>query len=132
MSSSVYARRSSDPQVLPEKFGATPLRVGIESEVLGIGSVAFDALFAHYGSVKAMAFELGQVDPSLVRRELKACNFSRFDQYAKADARAVFSKVVNAQWAPLTNPDDRAAAMVAHIFNLLHELGQYIALRRTA
>lgn len=47
-----------------------------------------DAIRAHYGSVKAAAYALGQCDPSLMTREFSAGDFARFDRHATDDTMA--------------------------------------------
>lgn len=124
--------QSSDPLRLPEMFGAAPLKVGIGSEGLGLGSVVFDALVAHFGSVKALAIELGEADPSQVRAELKAGDFRRFDKHAKADARVVVADALNSAYGALRNADADAEHAIAQMFLLVQRVAQYIAFRRTA
>lgn len=94
--------------------------------------MVFDALVRHYGSVKALAFELGEADPSQVRAELKACDFRRFEKHAKPDARAVFAEAVQAACGQLRSADDDAALAIQQLFALVQRLAQYVAYRRTA
>lgn len=124
--------RPSDPLRLPETFGAAPLKVGIDSEGIGIGAVVFDALVAHFGSVKALAIELGEADPSQVRAEIKAGDFRRFDKHAKADARAVVADALNSAYGALRNADADAEHAIAQMFVLVQRVAQYLAFRRTA
>lgn len=134
MAPTVNAAISPDPLRLPDKLGATPLKVGIDSEFLGMGSAVFDALVAHFGSVKALAFELEQADPSQIRAEIKAGDFRRIERVArqKPQIRAVVADAVDAACKPLRNADEDAAQCIAQVLVLLQRLAQYVAFRRVA
>lgn len=121
----------SDPLRLPDTFGAKPLKVGIESEGIGIGSVVFEALVKHFGTVKELAFYLGQCDPSQARAEIKAADFRRLDKYAKPDVRAIVGDAVSTAYTN-RSVDDDAEQAVALLFSIAQRLAQYIAFRRIA
>lgn len=126
-------RRASDPVRLPETFGRDPLKVGIDrnlSEPIGIGSAVFDALVAHYGSVKALAIELGEADPSQARAEIKAGDFRRFDKHAKPDARAVLATAIHNAYGVLRSPEDEMDYGIAQVFAFLQAFAQYVTSHR--
>ncbi len=106
------------------------MKVGIPSEGIGIGSVVFDALVKHYGTVKELAFALGRVDPSQARAEIKAGDFRRLDKFATPDDRAVIADAVNAAYGKLRTADDDADQAVAQLFSLAQRLAQYVAFKR--
>lgn len=96
-----------------------------------IGRVGYDAVIAHYGSVKAAAYALGQVDPSLMRREfLEQGRFARLD--SAEDAATVKSKVAEAMhvaYAPLATPAARLRKLAeeqARIAAELRQLSEYV------
>lgn len=132
MPATLKAPASSDPLRLPETFGASPLKVGIASEGIGIGSVVFDALVKHFGSVKELAYALGQVDPSQARNEIKAGDFRRLDKYAKPDVRAVVADAIGSAYGAHRNMDDDAEQAIAQAFAIFQRLAQYVAFKRTA
>lgn len=108
-----------------------PLKVGISSEGIGIGSVVYDALVRHFGTVKELAYALGQVDPSQARNEIKAGDFRRLDKFAKPDARAVIANAVNSAYGKLQTADDDAEQAVAVLFTVAQRLASYVAFKRT-
>jgi hypothetical protein len=130
MPNNVATARKSDPVRLPEKFGPASAKVGLASDQVGLGADIFRALEAHYGSVKALAFELGQADPSLVARELKALDLRRFERYADAKARAVVSEAMREGWGELKSPEDYADRCIQQAQKLLMDLSQYVASNR--
>lgn len=71
-------------------------------------SVMREAIVAHYGSVKEAAFALGQVDESLMRRELEAGKFGRFDEHADDAAKGAVTQALLRAFPPC---DPRAEAM---------------------
>lgn len=129
MSTSMHSRRSSDLVRLPEKTGPANLKVGLKSDHIGLGEIAFECLCAHYGSVKELAFALGQCDPSLARRELKECDFSRFNKHADQSAKAALAESVNNAWGALRSPEEAAALAVKEARHRLDILAEYIAYR---
>lgn len=122
----------SDPVRLPETFGPAPIKVGLRADHVGLGELAFECLVAHFGSVKELAFALGQCDPSLVRRELKDGDFSRFDKHADASARAALAEAISNAWGRMRSPEDAADHAVDAIRKASDLLSQYIAHKRTA
>lgn len=132
MSASSASARASDPVRLPDTFGPSSLKVGLESDHLGLGEIAFECLCAHYGTVKELAFALGKADPSLVRREIKECDFSRFNAHADAAAKAALADSVNNAWGALRNPEDAAAHAIREARQKLDLLDQYVAMKRGA
>lgn len=124
--------RSSDPVRLPEKAGIANLKVGISSEEIGIGPVVFNALVKFFGSVKALALELDEADPSQIRNEIKAADFRRLDRCLKADARAVVADAINVACGKHHSVDDDAEMAVAQLFALAQRLAQYVTHKRTA
>lgn len=132
MSRTVSNAPSSDPLRLPDTFGAPALKVGMESDGIGIGSVVFEALVQHFGTVKVLAFELGQADPSQVRAEIKAGDFRRLDKHAKPAVRAVVAEAVQSAYGKNYSVDDDAEQTVAMLFALATRLAQYVAFKRTA
>lgn len=130
ITASLAGERRSDPVRLPDRFGPVVLKAGLPSDQIGLGALAFDALEEHYGSVKALAIEFGNADPSLVRRELKAGDFRRFEQHATADARAVVAEAVMNAYGVLKNAEDRAAEAIRRARQELDLLAQYIEHRK--
>jgi hypothetical protein len=127
MSNTLRNGRQSDPVSLPETFGHRQLRVGLASDNFGLGGVAFDAIVAYYGSVKEAAYALGEVDPSLMRREIRACDFSRFEKHADKDAKAALVASLAMAFGPMAaSPQQYAEALLDKIQAEINEVRQYI------
>lgn len=67
-----------------------------------------EAIVGYYGSVKAAAIALGDVDESLMSREFAAGKFGRFDEHAEADAKAAVAQALMRAFPPC---DPRAEAL---------------------
>ena len=132
MATTLEKPRCSDPLRLPEKAGTANVKVGIPSESIGIGPVVFDALVKFFGSVKALAIELEDADPSQVRNEIKSGDFRRLDRCLKAAARAVVADAMQVAYGLNRSIDDDAEQAIAQMFPLLQRLAQYVAFKRTA
>jgi hypothetical protein len=127
MGSSVAKGRNSDPVRLPETIGT-----GTKGDAESIGMVVFRALVKHYGSVKSMAWELGNVDPSQMRAEIQASDFRRLDRHAKPDARAVMALAMNNAYLEPTTKGDEREELVQCADELMLKVRQLIALRLKA
>lgn len=103
----------SVPVRLPETFGSAALKVGLASDGIGLGDVAWTALVAFYGSVKAIGIELN-VDPSLVRREIRSADFRRLQALDKHDAIAAISQAIGKELGTLPT-------LGAHVESLLEQ-----------
>jgi hypothetical protein len=132
MPSTLKQAISSDPLRLPETFGAKALKVGIESEGIGIGSVVFEALVTHFGTVKELAYALGECDPSQARAELKAADFRRLEKHATTEMRTVIAEAIDRAYGKLRSADDDADLAITLLFQVAQRLAQYVAFRRTA
>lgn len=108
------------------------MKVGISSEGIGIGSVVFEALVKHFGTVKELAFALGECDPSQARAELKAGDFRRLDKHATPTVKAVIADAVSTAYGKHHSADDDAEQAVAALFAVAQRLAQYVAFKRTA
>lgn len=120
--------RSLD-NVRPEMAKAGLVRT-VESDGVGssdpIGRVGYDAVIAHYGSVKEAAYALGKVDPSLMRRELlEQGRFARLD--IATDAAMVKAKVAEAMsraYTPLSTPQSRLRQKARDLREIANEIEQ--------
>lgn len=88
--------RTDQTRPAPDPFGPT------------FGATMKDAVIAHYGSVKEAAYALGQVDPSLLMRELGDGKFGRFDKHADEGAKAAVVGVLNEAFGKLSTPKEAA------------------------
>ena len=99
----------SDPVRLPEKIGPVTVKAGLASDQIGpradqvgptLGEVTLGAVVAFYGTVKEAAFVLGggegqrALDPSLMSREIKECDFRRIQKHG---SQALFDAIADAQ-----------------------------------
>ena len=87
-----------------------------------------DALLKHYGSVKAMAYALGRVDPSLMQREFEAGKLARVDTYTDASAKAAIATALAERYTELSTPKARARQRIREARAILDELDQVMEL----
>lgn len=134
MSRTVATAAISDPVRLPEKFGPASVKAGLPSDQTGqtIGSVACDALIAYCGTVKAAAITLGNCDPSLMQRELKAGDFRRLNRCEDIGARAAVSEALDRAFGKLVSEEQYADRLIDRAYDIFSELRQYVAAKRTA
>lgn len=86
--------RQSDPVLNLDNIRPTAAKAVLSSDRRSVGGVFKSAVVKHYGSVKAAAISLGNVDPSLMMREFAASKFGRFDEHADDAAKADVSAIV--------------------------------------
>lgn len=106
----------SDRQTVSEKAFGQELSKVIE-----------ETLMRHFGSVKAVAFALGEMDPSQLRREfetakLPLARLEGLDAFTKA---AVGTAIVE-QFGILSDPKARARQVLRQLRALADELEQFI------
>lgn len=110
MSPTISTASSSVPVRTLENIGPGQAKAGLRSDLVGptFGATMKDAVIAHYGSVKEAAYALGQVDPSLLMRELGDGKFGRFDKHADEIAKAAVVGVLNEAFGKLSTPKEAA------------------------
>lgn len=127
------AARKSVPHVSLDEIRPTTVKADLapsdsvrlpEGAGPSLGEVALDALIAYYGSLKALTLEIGETDPSFVKREILAAKFNRLAPI-DAGAKAALSRAMNTAYEPLSTPDIRALQTIARIVALMEELRQY-------
>lgn len=92
-----------------------------------LSKVIEETLMRHFGSVKAVAFALGEMDPSQLRREfetakLPLARLEGLDAFTKA---AVGTAIVE-QFGILSDPKARARQVLRQLRALADELEQFI------
>jgi hypothetical protein len=95
------------------------------SDGLGLGDVIRDAVLKHYGSVKAAAISLGNVDPSLMQREFEAGKFGRLNE-ADAAAKAAISEALYQVFGRLEDPKACARRAIREIEERVNTLRQFV------
>ena len=102
---SAQVRTLDDIRPKPAKAG---LDRTTESEAVGssddIGPVIYAAVIRHFGSVKAAAISLGNLDPSLMKREFEAGRVGRLSG-DDADRRACRASVSRALFDAFSDDD---------------------------
>lgn len=83
-----------------------------------------DAVVRFYGSVKAAAFALGQVDPSLMQREFREGKFGRFDEHANEQAKAFVANALAETFGTLLTREARIQQLRRSIAESLDEMAQ--------
>jgi hypothetical protein len=127
-------RRSSLPVRTLDHVRPEPAKAGLASDRVGptLGAVAWRAIEAHYGSVKAAAISLtdaeararGQfVDPSLLRREILDGKFSRFDQQADEDAKSAVADALRDAF-PSNDPKAKVRRAVLRARQALDDIAE--------
>lgn len=86
-----------------------------------------DALLRHFGSVKAVAYALGEIDPSQLNRDyetgkLTLARLECLDEIAKAKVGAAICE----QFGTLTSPKDHARRALREARQQLDQLEQYV------
>lgn len=127
MNRSMSQRDESDPLRSLENIGPGQAKARLASDHIGLSVIAVtvEGILAHYGSVKAAAISLGNVDPSLMMREFKVGNLrllERADEVAKA---AIFAYAHEA-FGPLTSPSARARHLLREVDRITNELWQVL------
>lgn len=136
MPRSLAAHQPSDPVRTLENIRPRMAQADLErSDLVGssdqfgltYGAVAREAVVKHYGSVKAAAISLGNVDPSLMVRELEGGKFQRLE-HAQDAARlkAAVSEALYKAFTPLTDPKDAARQMCDQVQALVNGIRQFI------
>lgn len=115
--------RSLD-HVGPASDQVGPKQVKAELRRTPFGQVQADAIVRFYGSVKAAAYALGQVDASLMQREFRDGKFGRFDEHAKDDAKAYVANVLHEVFGTLGTREARIAQLKRSITDQLDEMEQ--------
>lgn len=129
MSRSVAAVATSDPVRSVDRIGPASDQVGPKQAKAALRSTPFnqvqaDAILRFYGSVKATAFALGEVDASLMQREFKDGKFWRFDEHAKDDAKAYVANALHEVFGTLGTRDARIQQLKRSIEDQLNEMAQ--------
>lgn len=135
--STSHGRLTHDTQSLPvrslDSIRPTPAKAVLPSDHIGLTvvDVTIDALLAHYGGVKQMAYALGEgagqlpLDPSLMMREFKDGKLGRL-RHCDETALASVTVAMDRAFGKLTTPEARARQMVREIRQRLDELAQYL------
>lgn len=127
------APRRSDPVCSLDHIRPTPAKAGLKQSDASdhsVVAVTRDALVKHYGSVKAMAFALGEVDPSLMNREFDAGKLARVDQFAGPEAKAAIALALTEAFGVLTTPQARIRAAIREMRAKCDEFEQFVELVR--
>jgi len=133
MSASVQQDKRSLPVRTLDSIRPTPAKAVLPSDPIGltVADVIVDALLAHYGGVKQMAYALGEgagqpvLDPSLMMREFKDAKLGRLRGCDEL-ANAAITVAMDRAFGKLTTPEARARQMVREIRQRLDELSQYL------
>lgn len=131
MPSTMRAPASSDPvrslDQIPTRMAKAESDRIRPSDPIGLrwADVVTEAVRAHYGSVKAAAISLGDVDPSLMMREFKAGNFRLLDR-ADDETKAAVATAVSAAFGPLTSPKARGRQRIRDARSALDDLDQLL------
>lgn len=116
----------SDPVRMPDSYRPSSDQIG-----LGFAAVVKTAVLAHYGSVKAAAISLGNVDPSLMQREFNDAKFGRIDEHADAAAKANIARALfEAYGRVLVTPYDHVRDVARQVRALADEIDQAAELLR--
>jgi hypothetical protein len=127
MRQTMTAAAASDPVRSLDNIGPASDQIGpkqAKAELRGLPfhQVMTDAAIRYYGSVKAMAYALGKVDPSLMMRELKDGKFARFDEHADEPAKAFVAAALVDAYGPLTEPQARIRQLTRNVRAELDEI----------
>lgn len=95
------------------------------SDGIGLSDVIRDAVVKHYGSVKAAAISLGNVDPSLMQREFDAGKFARLNE-ADADAKAAVADALYQVFGRLEDPKARVVRRIREAVECLKDIEAYL------
>jgi hypothetical protein len=104
------------------------VKAGLPSDHIGqqtLGSVACEAVVAYFGSVKAAALTMS-VDPSLMQRELKACDLRRVHALRDAKLNAAISQAWMDAFGALLTPKQYASRLIDRMQEELNEIRQFI------
>lgn len=135
----------SDPVRSLDNIRPQSVKVGLPSDQIGLNYVAehHQAILDYYGSVKATAYALGEgatladgtklpkLDESLMQREFRAGNFSRFN-VAEPNAKAFVSERMNERFGTLKDPKAYAMSLIEAGEKAFKELRQYVLESRIA
>lgn len=137
MASTLRQSRSSDPVRDLENFRPEAIKAGryptSQSDPVGsadslgpaIGEVAAEAVVAHYGSVKAAAIDLKNVDPTLMMRELRAGKLGRLDDADDQTVKAAVFQALHKAF-PASDPKARALQIVRDCQRRLEQLAEVV------
>lgn len=135
MSSTVGSARQSDLVGSLDTVRPSAARAGLHpthrsdlvrsSDGLGLEDVIQAALLKHYGSVKAAAISLNNVDPSLMQRELEAGKIARVNE-ADAAAKAAIAAAIYRVFGRLEDPKACARRSIRDIEERLGTLKQFV------
>lgn len=113
--------------IRPEPAKAGLQRTASDRVGPSFNEVVKHAVIGHYGSVKAAAYALGDVDPSLMRREFDEGKFGRLSAAADHDAlQASIADAMRAAYGTL-DPKRRARQALMAIRQRCDELEEAIA-----
>lgn len=127
MNSTVATARPSDPVRNLDTIRPTQARAVLRSDHIGLalGVVIKDAVVKHYGSVKAAAISLNNVDPSLMMRELEAGKIGRLEQADDAAKAAIAAALFDA-YGQLEDPKARARRALREVEARIREVDAYL------
>lgn len=121
----------SDPVRELDSIRPAQAKAGLRSDGIGLNRVIAEAVIAHYGSVKAAAFSLGEgahlpaLDPSLMMREFKEGKFGRLNA-ADGETKAAIARAMTDTFGTLTTPKARVRDAVRTIRRHCDEIDQYL------
>jgi hypothetical protein len=98
-----------------------------QSRSIALTSVVKDALQRHYGSLKAAAISMGQMDQGQLTRELETGKF-RFERLELCDdeAKAFIAAALYEVFGQLDDPKVRARRLMREMRQRLDEFEQYL------
>lgn len=109
MSRSISSAEASSEVRFSDVPRPAPAKADLRSDLVGLPfeQVTRDAIIRYYGSVKAAAISLGNVDPSLMQREFAEGNFKRFYKHGTFEAKAFVAAQLNESYGPLNSREAR-------------------------
>lgn len=121
-SRSMPLKSLDDVELRPAKAGLTG-----QARSIALTTVVKDALQRHYGSLKAAAISMGQMDQGQLTRELETGKF-RFERLELCDdeAKAFIAGALYEAFGQLTDPRARGRHLVREMRQRLEEFEQLL------
>lgn len=124
MGNTMTATHRSDPVLSLDEIRPAMAKA-VRSSDRSFCRVMREAIIGYYGSVKAAAYALGQVDPSLMSREFADGKFGRFDEHADAEAKGAVGAAIRLAFPPC-DPREEARRLIREARARLDELAEVI------
>lgn len=102
--------------------------LSVKSSQSALTAVVKDALLRHYGSLKAAAITMGEMDQGQLTRELDSgkLNLARLEMLDEAGKAEVAKRLHEAFIAALETPQARAQRVIREARQKLDELDEYL------